>query len=225
MTSLTVFLDKFWIILWNMPESLAILIAGILAIGGASLAWCGIQRQIASQENIECDRRTHERQALEKALTAELLCYARSVIEAASLWNERAHRQPAAAIDVLRRFVRPRVYEAVIAKIGLLSEGWPAAAVISFYGNLLELNEIEVERESGFLTTGQNAERVARRLQQMAMNLRDALDGLNSDHLFPIQEVDINQLVAPDGRNIGADASLPTSLQELLMRLGASASQ
>jgi hypothetical protein len=185
------------------------------------MAWRSVRKQIASQRKIESDRKRHDRRVLETGLTAELHSYSASIIEATSCWNVRALEAPDAPVSASPQFLRPRVYEAVIKRIGLLSEGWPAAAVIGFYGNLLELNDMAAEPVSSPHTIGENTRRIAQRLQKMAINLAQALDGLNANRMFVVPaEIDLHQLVAPDGSVIGNDATAPTSLQELLLRLG-----
>jgi len=78
-----------------------------------------------------------------------------------------------------------------------------------------------MEPEIGPRTLGENTGRIARRLQRMALNMAQALDGLNSDKPFPLpEELNLNQLFAPDGSIIGNDTSPPNSLQALLSRLG-----
>jgi hypothetical protein len=173
--------------IWNIPDGFATLIAGSFVLVAAIIAWRSVrkqiaserenvQKQIATQREIESDRKRHDRQILETGLTAELHCYSASIIEATSCWNVRALKAPDAPISTSPQLLHPYVYKAVIARIGLLSEGWPANAVIGFYGNLLELNDMAMGPISGPRTIGENTGRVARRLQKMAINLAQALD-------------------------------------------------
>src|SRR5438105_3221251 len=121
------FADK----VWNIPSGIATIFAGSFVVIAAAIAWTGAQKQIRSQISIESDKRRHEREALETALAAELLVCSRSIIEACSLWNSRAHSNPSAPANPWPVFTHPRVYEATVEKIGLLAEGWPAAALIT----------------------------------------------------------------------------------------------
>ena len=208
-----------WIV--NIQSGLSTIIAGSFAIIAAFIAWRGVQRQIAAQLEIEKIRERHERRIVETGLTAELVCYSRSLIEATSSWNSRSRQNPAAPIDKWPVFMRPQVYAAVLGRIGILEEGWPASAVISFYGNILEINEMAAENISGPHTTGENAEKVARRMRKMSANLAQALDGLNSQKQFVLtEEVILDKLEAPDGTIIGNMANKPKSIQSLLLALG-----
>jgi hypothetical protein len=204
--------------IWCVPPGFATLIAGSFVIVAAIIAWRGVQRQIGSQREIESDR---ERRILETGLTAELFCYSASIVEAVSRWNVRARDAPAESVGRWPQFPRPRFYEAVIGRIGLLGEPWVASALIGFYGNLLELNDMAIEPNSDPRTIGESVGGVARRLQNMSINLAQALDGLNADREFAVPpEIDLHQLVAPDGSAIGNDPVPATSLQALLRRLG-----
>jgi hypothetical protein len=185
------------------------------------MAWRSVQNQIASQRETEARRLQHDRKILETGLTAELLCYAASLVDATSRWNLRARDAPEGPISQWPQFLNPRFYEAVIGRIGLVHEPWVAGALIGFYGNLLELNDMAMEPISGPPTVGENTGSIARRLQKMAINLAQALDGLNADKQFAVPpEIDLQQLVAADGSVIGNDAAPPMSLQALLLRLG-----
>ena len=93
-------------------------------------------------------------------------------------------------------------------------------AVITFFGNVLELNEIADEAIRGRPTTGQDNATIAKRFQMMALNLEQALDGLNSDRKFPIMALDLNTLITPTGEAIGKVDGPPTNLQNLLAALG-----
>jgi hypothetical protein len=54
----------------------------------------------------------------------------------------------------------------------------------------------------------------------MASNLAQALDGLNNDKKFPIQpEIQIDRLFMPDGQALSHANPVPTSLQDVLLRL------
>ena len=207
--------------LCTMPESFATLVSGLIVLIAAIIAWLAVRREIAAQGKIEANRLIHERRVLETGLTAELLMFSNSVVEATSQWNVRALQSPRAPVDAWPIFVAPHIYLAQLAKIGLLSEGWPAAATITFFGILIDLNELASEPISGPSTVGEDVGRVANRLQVMALNLAQALDGLNADRQFPISPtINLDRLRAPDGAAIGDDIPSPASLQALLIRLG-----
>lgn len=104
-------------------------------------------------------------------------------------------------------------------RIGLV-EGWAASAVIGFYGNVLDLNELSREAMRERPTVGANYGTIARRFQTMATYLADSLDGLNPNRAFPIVGHDLTELVTPNGSTIAGSGPVPTSLQELLRVLG-----
>ena len=93
-------------------------------------------------------------------------------------------------------------------------------AVVTFYGNVLELNEIADETARNRPTIGQNNAVIATRFKAMALNLEQALDGLNADRKFPFPEVDLDILVTPNGGKLVAVVPPPESLQSLLAILG-----
>ena len=159
--------------------AISTLIAGGFVIIGAVIAWRSVQQQILSAERIEAARRTAETSALEEGFKAELLVFSRGVIQATSAWNQRASQSPTAAAN--RQFpvlIEPLYYHANIGEIGALRHKWVAGALIGFYGNLLELNTQSKEALSGVPTVNATNQSVAVRLQLMAANLSQALDGL-----------------------------------------------
>jgi hypothetical protein len=213
--------------IWNIPGGIATLITGCLAIAAAVLAWFGIRAQISSNERIEAIRATAELKALETAFTAELLCFATSLIESTNMWNRRllipstSTVRAVVPVSAWPRFPEPKVYEALIGKIGLLSKGWPAGAIVGFYTNLLELNAMSTEAVNGQLTVNQNALTIAARIRLMALNLAQALDGLNNDRGFPIpQEIVLHDLQNPRGVPVDQVATPPATIQQLLECLG-----
>jgi len=204
----------------EVAAALGTVVGGGFVLGAAVVAWKSVQDQIASQQAVETDRRQRERRSLQNALTAELMVFSRPIIDATSVWNSRANNNPNEIPSYYPKLLQPRVYPAAISQIGLLDEGWPAMAVITFFGNVLELNEIADESLRGRPTTGQNNATIATRFRMMALNLEQALDGLNSDRKFPIMEVDLNTLIAPNGGIVGKAGTPPTNLQNLLAALG-----
>jgi hypothetical protein len=194
---------------------LGAIITGCFVLAAAWLAWKSVQAGIDAQENAD-------RKKFKLAVTAELLTFSTSIIKAASDWNARAH-QNAAAIPASPAgwpvLTRPHVYETLVSLIGLI-EGWAASAVIGFYGNVLDLNELSKEAMQGRPTVGTNAGTIAGRFQTMAVYLADSLDGLNSDRAFPIIGHDLTALVTPNAATVAATGQAPTSLQELLRVLG-----
>ena len=208
--------------IWHIPEGFATLLAGTSALFAAIIAWRAVQNQITAHEKIEATKRRQDQDAFQVALTNELLCLSVSVIQATSAFNALAQKSPTAAVKVWQKFGRPRVYEAHIGKLGLVSEPWVAGAIISFYGNLEDLNDMaaELEPSHGPRTVGQNNRTIAARLQVMASNLAQSLEGLNADRKFSIpSEVDLNKLIAPDGTAIANATPKPTSIQALLSSL------
>ncbi len=93
-------------------------------------------------------------------------------------------------------------------------------AVITFFGNVLELNEIADEALRGRPTTGQDNATIAGRFQMMALNLEQALDGLNADRKFPLLEVDLGCLIMPTGGKVRVIEPPPKNIQSLLAILG-----
>jgi hypothetical protein len=212
---------SFLCLLWDIPSGIATLLAGSFVIIGALIAWLSVQRQIRSAEDIENTRRNSEIAAVESGFTAELLVYSRAVIQAASLWNQRAVQSPEAEpITDLPVLIDPLYYKTNIGKIGVLREKWVGGALIGFYANLLEMNEQTRETLSGRPTVNTTSQSIAARLRMMAANLSQALDGLNADRKFPLQpEIRLDILFMPDGKPLSQAANVPKNLQEALLRL------
>ena len=204
----------------EIAAALATVIGGGFVLAAAVVAWKGVQDQIVFQRSIDTEKRHRARRELENALTAELMVFARSIIDATSFWNLRAYKNPKETPQYPPKLVQPRVYAAAISQIGLLDEGWPAMAVITFFGNVLELNEIVSEALRGRPTTRQDNATIAKRFQMMALNLEQALDGLNADRKFPLREVDLGRLITPTGSKVGMIEPPPKNLQSLLAVLG-----
>jgi hypothetical protein len=213
----------------NMPNgfatfigAIATFLAGLLVLGGAIMAWCSVQRQIRSAENIEKTRRSHEISAIEAGFTAELRLYSRTIIKETSTWNLRA--QPyftageAYTAKDLPSFSDPLYFKTNIGRIGMLRQPFTAGALTSFYTNLLEFNEWE---RSGLSSVDVTPQDIAGRLQTMAANLAQALDGLNDYRKFPMPSgIDVNILYTADGNIFATPGTPPVSyLQEALMRL------
>jgi hypothetical protein len=162
-------------------------LAGTAAILGAIVAWRSVQTQIKSAEKIEKLRYDKEVTALELGFTAEFMVYSRSIIEAASIWNRRAvytPNQPAATN--LPLFVEPLYFPANVGTIGRLRQPWVGGAIIGFYSNLRELDEQTKEELAGRPTVNVTCKSIAQRMQLMASNLAQALDGLNDDRKFSV---------------------------------------
>jgi len=219
--------------IWHIPDgfatlllALATVIAGSFVIGGAIVAWQSVQRQIHSAENIEKARHDNEITALETGFTSELLVYSPGIIQAASMWNQRAHLPHMFPQEWQRQitdwpvFIDPLYYKTNIGRIGMLRQGWAGGALIGFYANMLELNEQAREALSGRPTVNVTTQGIATRLQLMASNLSHALDGLNNDRKFPLQpEIRLPLLFAPDGASLSDVANVPQNLQDVLLRL------
>jgi hypothetical protein len=194
---------------------IAAVIGGAFVLAAALIAWRSVQARIDAEEHAE-------RHAFQLAITAELLVFSGPVIRGASNWNQNAHQDPASRPASWPMLPQPRVYDALVSRIGLI-EGWVASAVISFYGSLLDLNDLSREEMQDRPTPGENIGTIAERFQSMAMSLADSLDGLNPNRQFPVMGHDLTILIRPDGTTV-ADTALPppTSLQALLRALGRS---
>jgi hypothetical protein len=212
--------------------AIATFLAGLFVIIAAIIAWRSVQRQIRSAENIEESRREGEEciergrreselSTIEAGFSAELIVYSRGVIEAASLWNRRAHASPNEPVMAQWPILQdPLYYRTNIGKIGLLRQPWIPMALIGFYANLLELNEQAKETLAGRPTVNVTNRSVAARLHIMASNLAQSLDGLNNDRQFPIQpELQLDQLFMPDAQPLSLANPVPASLQDVLLRL------
>jgi hypothetical protein len=191
---------------------LGAIITGCFVLAAAWLAWKSVQAGIDAQEGAD-------RRKFQLAVTAELLVFSEQIIRAASIWNTPARQNPVALPAFWPTLIRPHVYETLVSSIGLV-EGWVASSVIAFYGNVLDLNELSAEAMRGRPTVGENVGTIAQRFQRMAINLAAALDGLNSNRVFPIVGHDLTALVTPNGTTVAATGQAPTSLQELLRALG-----
>jgi hypothetical protein len=225
------FIWTFLFQIWRLPDgfatflvALATLLAGSFVIGAAILAWRSVQQQIHSAENIEKTRRDHEITAVEIGFKAELLVYSRAVIEATSKWNLRAS-QPNSfpqnwEITEWPIFTDPLYYKESIGKIGVIREQWVGGALIGFYGNLLELNDQSRESLAGRPTHDVTSQSIAARLQLMAANLSQALDGLNADRKIGIpSDIKVELLCDPNGKWLCESADLPKNLQDVLLKL------
>src|ERR1700682_93066 len=165
------------------------IITGSFVLAAAWVAWKTVQAGIDAQENAD-------RKKFKLALTAELLVFLSTVIPAASTWNNLALQNAAAAPRTWPTLNRPRVFETLVSSIGLV-DGPTAAALISFYGNVLDLNELSQEAMQGRLSVGETVGKIAGRFQTMAVYLADSLDGLNPVRAFPIVGHDLTTLVTP----------------------------
>jgi hypothetical protein len=190
----------------------ASIIGGSFVLAGAWFAWKSIQLKIDAEERAD-------RRKFELAVTAELITFSTIVVQATSDWNARARQKPDEVPREWPTLNRPRVYEALVDRVGLV-EGWAASAVIAFYGNVLDLNELSQEAMNNRPTHGANYATIARRFQAMANNLAYSLDGLNRDRAFPIVDHDLSVLVTPNGTKVAGVRPPPTSLQALLRILG-----
>jgi hypothetical protein len=204
----------------EIATALATVIGGAFVLAGAAVAWKGVQDQIALQRSIESDKHSRAKRELENALTAELLVLSRSIIDATSMWNVRGLKNPTDTPQYYPKLVQPRVYLGAIPQLGLLEEGWPAMAVITFFGNVLELNDIADETLRGRPSIGESNARIAERFRMMALNLEQALDGLNADRKFPLIEVGLDALLTPLGTPVSQVDPPVSGLQSLLAALG-----
>src|SRR5260221_548104 len=94
----------------------------------------------------------------------------------------------------------PDGFATLCAGILAVVAGFAAAAVITFYANMADLDEISRESMSGPKMAGVTVEYITIRLRLMAANLAEALDGLNADQQRPIpDELDLSEFVAADG--------------------------
>ena len=112
-------------------SAVATFLAGVFVIVAAITAWRSVQGQIRSAENIEKSRREGEERiersrreselsTIEAGFSAELMVYSRGVIEAASIWNRRAHTSPNEPVIVQWPVLQdPLYYRTNIGKIGL----------------------------------------------------------------------------------------------------------
>jgi hypothetical protein len=195
---------------------LGAIFTGCFVLGGAWFAWKSVQAGINEKDNAD-------REKFRRAVTAELLNFSVSIVKMASEWNARACANAAAVPTGPAGWpvlTRPHVYEALVPTIGLI-EGWPAAAVISFYGNVLDINELSKEAMQGRATVGINVGKIAERFQAMAFYLAESLDGLNPDEAFSIgNHNNLTRLVTPSGATVAATGQEPATLQELLRVLG-----
>lgn len=214
--------------IWNIPEGFATvlgaaatLLAGSFVLIGAIIAWKSVQRQIHSAEGIEKARQNKEISAIEAGFTAEMLVYSRGVIEAASIWNQRAKEAPKEPVRTAWPVLQdPLFYSANISRIGILPQPWVMGGIISFYTNVLELNDQARETMAGRPTVNATSESVAARLRLMAANLSQVLDGLNADKKFPLQpEIQREKLFMPNGLTLSEATVIPKTLQDVLLRL------
>jgi len=205
----------------EIAGALATVISGSFVLGAAVIAWRSVRLQITSQEAIETARRNIEVTGLERGFTSELFVYSRGVIQAASVWNQRALQNSQAPVRTnWPLYIDPLYYRTNIGKIGLVRNQWVIGAIIGFYSNVLELNDQARESLLGRPTADVTSGSIAARLQIMASSLSQALDGLNDDWKFPIPpDLRLDHIFMPDGRPITQSEHAPQNLQDVLLRL------
>jgi hypothetical protein len=205
----------------EVATALATVISGSFVVGAAVIAWRSVQQQIASQESIEKTRRQLEIEVLEIGFTSELLVYSHGVIQALSLWNQRAATNPNDRVTTnFPVYMDPLYYRTNIGKVGGVRKKWVVGAIIGFYTNLLEMNEQSKESMAGRPTVNATSASVVARLRVMAANISQALDGLNDDRKFPLtQELRLDQLFMPNGRVVSQAENVPQNLQDVLLRM------
>jgi hypothetical protein len=96
-----------------------------------------------------------------------------------------------------------------------LREGWLVAAIITFYGNALEHNEIADANDRG-LPVVETSETIAARFRMMSANLAEALDELNHNRPFPLTH-DLRALFGPTGNRL-SDERPPLKNQQDVLR-------
>jgi hypothetical protein len=201
--------------MFDIPIGWATLSAGLCAIGAGWLGFRAINRQIAAQRTSEKRRREESRLALEAALIAELKCYTTSIAEKTSEMNCQAHLDPKRRIRA-GPLASPVVFTALVRKIGLISDRRLVYALVAFYGNVQQINEIASEGDDSIET----CESVAERLRMMAGNLAQALNRLSSREQLPIPEfLAVEPLYGKDGRPLDLDNPTTLTIQQLLLRL------
>ncbi len=213
----------YWIpgALWCVPDGFATLLAGSGALVAGTLAWLGIRDQIGAQAKSEARRAEQEREELKSALTSELIVFSAALVIATSNWNAVAHSQPNANIPAFPLFPDPLVYRATVKMLGKLGMSWPVLSIITFYGNLLDMNDMSREHSAGRPTLGQTPSVVARKLGIMCSNLAEAISGLNEEREYPISpELSWPTLVVPGGQQLQTQPlPHPRTLQGVLFRL------
>jgi hypothetical protein len=213
-------MDQIWVWLGeitglkNIDTGSATLVGGLLALGAGVLAWFAVQRQIKEQRIAEDRRAQHERQTVERALIAEMVCLSSSMIGSVSQWHHRLIEypgdQPARPLPV---FMTPVVYQALVHQLGVIREPWIVGAIISFYGNLLEINTLTPADQE---TIGD----IVDRLRVMSLNLAEALYGLNEDRGLNISEdIRLGDLYLHNGATADTLNPVPENLQDLLRAL------
>jgi hypothetical protein len=104
-------INPFFHKIWNIPDGIATLISGLFVIFGAYIAWRGVQKQIKSSENIEKIRNENEISAIENGFTVDLLVYSSSIMQALSVWNDRALKLPNGSPDsIIPLLIDPLFY-------------------------------------------------------------------------------------------------------------------
>ncbi len=104
----------------EVSTALATVVSGSFVLGAAIIAWRSVQQQIASQERIEQARRESDIDGVESGFTSELYVYSSGVIQAASVWNDRATKEPQGRrLTNWPVYIDPLYYRTNVAKIGL----------------------------------------------------------------------------------------------------------
>lgn len=191
---------------------IAAFISGAFVLAAAAIAWFSVQKQITAPQEADARR-------FQQAITAELMAFSSAVIRAASDWNNRACQSATAVPTYWPTLPGPHAYLALVSLLGTVDPP-TASSLVTFYGNVLDLNELSKEAMQSRPSRGENVGALAGRFQTMALSLADALDGLNPGRRFGIVGHDLSILYTRNGIAAAAVAPAPTSLQELLRAIG-----
>jgi hypothetical protein len=190
----------------------AAFVSGAFIFGAAAIAWFSVQKQIAAPQAADAKR-------FQQAITAELMAFSLAVIRAASDWNDRARQNANAVPTYWPVLPGPYVYLALVSLLGTVDPP-TAASLVTFYSNVLDLNELSKESMQGRPSRGENVGTIAGRFRTMALSLADALEALNPGRRFGMAGHDLNVLFMPNGATVATIAPVPATLQELLRAIG-----
>ena len=198
-------------------------LAGWFSLNGAKhqakAQFASTERQIIAAADAEKKRVREKRGAIFAAFRAELSLYSDPIVSVTSRANSdsRVDRTGKASLPML---AKPMIYERFVGEIGLLQDEKAAKWVLSFYGNLIFLNDCS----AGMGISYSNGH-VADKLRVLSENLANALDCFFSSEELSVNNigVDLDALWLPSGEAASTFHRSPVTMQDLL-RLVASGS-
>jgi hypothetical protein len=208
------FLKRF---VWHMPDGFATIVGGIFVLIAAGFAFVGVNRQIRTQLDTDERRFRRERDALRFALYSELMMYVQPVLQIVSSINEHLPPNGKGQAVFIPPMVEPILFKSSHEKIGILGDTRAIMRLLSFHVNLMNITASLKPDANNFVFPHV----VAPAFQLIVLNLREALTLLGPSQDLPLPfELDAKRYVYWDGKKAEQLDILPTSIQQMLWRMG-----